>query len=524
MVFRVRRWLCGIFAVVALAACSPNNDKDETKKAVEATSPSSLTGEQVASREAFADLSLPPLSSDAHRPQKISSGGMLEQVNTSFEDGAVKACFQLRTAVSDSAASEAATAIKVEPAAAGSSVRVEDSQLCVRGLSADQQYNVTLLEGLRLRGGAKTNSVIQADVHLASLPKSVGFKGGGFVLAKGAARGVQVVSTNVTEIKLEMVRVPERSLLNVVQRIQSGESRLTHWDLQSLLDKSASVAWKGSVSVKGPANETASTVVPIQNVIAKMPEGAYALMVRDASDSKAMMPSNIFEPGREWDYESTVQVQWLLHTNLAASAAKFEDGMSISVRSLDQARPVVDANVELITRNNDIVYKGRTGSDGRVLLPKAAIYGQHANSPSHLLIRHEGDFAWLNVNGASLDLSAFDVGGRTAPKTLDAYVYTDRGIYRPAETVHVNGLVRDPLAKMANVAGVNLLVHRPNGSLYVKRAITLNNLASFHAQITLPNEAPRGAWQLSIVSQRDDLDVLGRAEIDVQDFVPERLS
>lgn len=525
MVFsRARGCLAGLIVLMSVAACSPQDDKAAKAESVDsASSPSATALEQKTSSEAVPELSLPQRLSEANQTQKAVQGGLLEKVNTTFEAGAVRACLQFRSAVSDAATAGVSNAITLAPEAQGSSVRVEDGQLCVRGLDADRRYAVTVPAGLRLRGGAKTNTPIYAEVFLASLPKAVGFKGGGFVLAKGSARGVQVVSTNVSEVALEMVRVPERSLLNVVQRIQSGESQLSQWDLRSLLEKSAALSWRGRVAIKGQANETVSTIVPIQQAIAKLPAGAYALMVRDASDSKAMMPTNMFAANFDWDYDSKVQVQWLLHTNLATSAAEFKEGMLVSVQSLDQAKPVAAAEVSLVTQNNDIVFKGRTGTDGHVRLPKAAIFGQHANAPSHVLVRHEGDMAWLSVKGPGLDLSAFDIGGRQAPQTLDAYVYTDRGIYRPAETIHVNGLVRSALGKIATVPALNLMVHRPNGSLFLKRSVTLGELASFHDQVALPSEAPRGAWQLTLVSARDDQEVFGRAEVDVQDFVPERL-
>ena len=45
-----------------------------------------------------------------------------------------------------------------------------------------------------------------------------------------------------------------------------------------------------------------------------------------------------------------------------------------------------------------------------------------------------GDYAFLNLKGPAFDLTDRGVGGRPAPKGLDAFVYAERGVYRSGET------------------------------------------------------------------------------------------
>lgn len=449
--------------------------------------------------------------------------GWLQAVETDFVAGQVRACLRLRSAVLTTSETELAQLVRVSPEVAQLGLTLEGGKLCAQGLSADKRYTLRVEPGLRLRDGQQTGRPIEASVSLASLPKAVGFKGGGFVLAKGSAKGVQIVTTNVERVVLELVRVPERAVAQVVNRIQSGETQMDTWALRQLLQDAAVPVWSGSVTVDTRPNESTSTVLPVQRVMDGLPPGAYALMARDAADPEALMPSNMFADNISRDYWDRANVQWLLSTNLAVSAAQSTEGMWVSVRSLDQAAPVVSAEVDVITRNNDVVYRGVTSERGQIQVPQAAVHGVRANAPSHLVVRHQGDFAWLSLRGASLDLSAFDVAGRQVPGELDAFVYTDRGIYRPAELVHVNGLVRDHKAQMPEVGALNLLVYRPNGSLYEKVPLTLGHLASFQERVTLPRDASRGVWRMVVALQRDDNEVLGRTDIDVQDFVPERL-
>ena len=55
----------------------------------------------------------------------------------------------------------------------------------------------------------------------------------------------------------------------------------------------------------------------------------------------------------------------------------------------------------------------------------------------------DGEFAFIDLIRSAFDLTDRGVGGRDAPAGADAFVYTERGVYRPGETVHVAALLRD---------------------------------------------------------------------------------
>ena len=46
---------------------------------------------------------------------------------------------------------------------------------------------------------------------------------------------------------------------------------------------------------------------------------------------------------------------------------------------------------------------------------------------------------------------------------VDAYLYTDRGIYRPGETVHITAMMRNRAGAMVDDRAGSLTVYRPNG-------------------------------------------------------------
>src|SRR5438874_946087 len=86
-----------------------------------------------------------------------------------------------------------------------------------------------------------------------------------------------------------------------------------------------------------------------------------------------------------------------------------------------------------------------------------------SNGPICAPTRPGGDFNFLEVGRAAFDLSDRGVTGRKQPGPIDAYLYTDRGIYRPGESVHLIGLVRDDQAAATAALPLTARLLRPDG-------------------------------------------------------------
>ncbi|HEY2795814.1 MAG TPA: MG2 domain-containing protein, partial [Micromonosporaceae bacterium] len=91
------------------------------------------------------------------------------------------------------------------------------------------------------------------------------------------------------------------------------------------------------------------------------------------------------------------------------------------------------------------------------------------------------DYTMLDLSSAAFDLSDRGVAGLPDPGPLDAYVWLDRGIYRPGETVQVMAVLRDEAGNPTDIP-VHVLVKRPNGQVYLDATPARDAEASMHLQ------------------------------------------
>ena len=115
------------------------------------------------------------------------------------------------------------------------------------------------------------------------------------------------------------------------------------------------------------------------------------------------------------------------------------------------------------------------------------------------------------------------VGGRRTPGPVDAYVYSDRGIYRPGESVELVAMLRDRAGRQVTGRNGHFVVYRPNGLVASKVRFTDPKSGAVLSTFALPRGASRGEWRASIEIYGIDAPA-GEVRFAVEDFVPQRIA
>ena len=133
-----------------------------------------------------------------------------------------------------------------------------------------------------------------------------------------------------------------------------------------------------------------------------------------------------------------------------------------------------------------------------------------------------GDYAFLSLKTPPFDLSDRGVSGRVVPAGLDAFVYTERGVYRSGETVQVTTLLRDGQGIAALNVPLTLVVERPDGVEYRRSVVPDQGVGGRALAVTLVSTAPTGTWRVRAFADPKRPPV-GEATFMVEDYVPDRL-
>lgn len=391
---------------------------------------------------------------------------------------------------------------------------VQGRELCVGGLTFGTNRTATLLAGLPAADGRQLRAGETIPIDFADRPPFVGFKGTGVILPRENADGLPVETVNVDTVNLTVSRVNDRALVfkDITQghtTAQGGWSWL--WGPNSPEDV-GEVIFTGSMQVANAPNAPVVTVFPLQDVAGQMTPGAYFVEVTDAA------------PLSRADGPPASSGRWILLTDLALTAYMGEHGLDVTLRSLNDGRTVTDATVQLLAANNRVLAETRPDSSGRVSFDKPMMSGQGPMAPRLVLATNAaGELAALDLSRAPVDLSEHAVGGRRTPGPVDSYIYSDRGIYRPGETVELTAMLRDRAGRQVTGRNGHLVVYRPNGLVASRTRFTNPASGAVLQSFALPRGASRGQWRATL--EIDGLSApAGEMRFAVEDFVPQRIA
>ena len=105
--------------------------------------------------------------------------------------------------------------------------------------------------------------------------------------------------------------------------------------------------------------------------------------------------------------------------------------------------------------------------------------------------------AYLRVpDGEEKSTSRFDTGGKSTQKGMKGFIYGERGVWRPGDTLHVSFIVEDRTRKIPDNHPVTMELYNPQGQFYTKMISTMGENGFYIFQIPTNPDDPTGVWNL----------------------------
>ncbi|RWG54322.1 MAG: hypothetical protein EOQ65_29910, partial [Mesorhizobium sp.] len=392
--------------------------------------------------------------------------------------------------------------------AAPKAVEAKDKQICVEGLEHGQHYDVTFRAGLPAAIGETIAAPVVLSIYVQDRAPSARFTGDSFVLPAGARRGIPVVTVNMSAAKMKLYRIGDRSLAQLLSGYQFLH-QLDGYDISTISDQMGEPVWEGTLDIANDLNKEVTTSFPVDEAIPQRKPGVYVLTAQPVDDKSD-------------DYGSRA-TQWFVVSDIGLSTYTGQDGLNVFARSLGSAKPIAGAELTLLAKNNEILGTATSDAEGHAVFNPGLTRGEGGMVPAVLMAKQgDNDFVFLDMGRAGFDLSDRGVAGRAAPGALDVYAWTERGIYRAGEDVHVAALARDGAAKAVENLPLTFIFTRPDG-VENRRIVSDGASAGAHAvDLSLEPNAMRGTWSVSIYTDPKQAPVASHMFL-VEDFVPDRI-
>ena len=310
-------------------------------------------------------------------------------------------------------------------------------------------------------------------------------------------------TVNVSRVDVEMARVP------FDQFIQLRENRKSSYDYEPDLKNFIGYqTYSLKTENKLDRNEVVNFDIEKQSG-RKLISGIYALTAQSPEYVKTE---------RDGKKIPIVSYQYFNLTNNALTLKYSANKALVWLISMQTGKPVADADITFYNLNGSKVVTGKTDSEGFFEAPLDLKSFQSKNNewdPEFwVTAAKDGDFTFLGSNwNNGLQPWNFGVsdafrGPKEAEYIVDAYLYTERQIYRPGDAVYFKGLTRlrdkNGLISIPKNYSANLIIYDSRNNEIYNKSLRISEYGSFDGELPLDPEAALGRYEISLELTPDD--------------------
>lgn len=388
--------------------------------------------------------------------------------------------------------------ITVKPAAKYRlSVDGETVSLRGDGLKPGLRYEVSVAKGLPSLNGKPLVRNSQDAVTFPDLEPSVSFTAPGRYLSSKGNLNIGLETVNISEVEVEIAKIYANNIATYLHQV-NGDGRIYSYQM----NRFGKVVEEQKISVKNVENEFVTTPLNLKEFINDKRRGIFQVSVCD--------------PEHRWRSSSKV----VIVTDLGILAKFGQDELVVWVNSLDTLAPKPGTRISLLSYNNQEIASGIT--DGLGLVRLTGLGQTMKDFRSYLIVAENGDdLSFVNLEDGLINKTDFPVEGR--PHLTDGYeafLYTDRGVYRPGEGANLVAVVRGINMSIPPEFPVRLVVTGPDGMVFKEYLSNTKQDGVSEYKVELPDYARTGRYTAALYVAKESI---GSTAFNVEEFMPDRI-
>ncbi|WP_049010623.1 alpha-2-macroglobulin family protein [Citrobacter koseri] len=366
-------------------------------------------------------------------------------------------------------------------------------ELRLRHLEPNRDLVVSVERDLTALNKTAFGRAYEKTITTRDVQPSVGFASRGSLLPGKVVEGLPVMALNVNDVDVNFFRVKPESLAAFVSQWEYRNA-LSNWESDNLL-KMADLVYTGRFDLNPARNTREKRLLPLGDIKPLQQAGVYIAVMNQAGHYNYSNPATLFTL-----------------SDIGVSAHRYHNRLDIFTQSLENGAAQQGVEVALLDEKGQTLAQAASDAQGHVQL-------ENSQQAALLLARKDGQTTLLDLKLPALDLAEFAIAG--APGySKQFFMFGPRDLYRPGETVILNGLLRDSDGKTLPDQPVKLEVVKPDGQV-LRTVVSQPENGLYRFTYPLDSGAPTGMWHIR-ANTGDNQPRMW--DFHVEDFMPERMA
>jgi len=371
----------------------------------------------------------------------------------------------------------------------------------------DTPYTGTLSPNIKDKFGNPLSERTNFTFTTGPYSPWVSISGRWAVLEAYGSLAYPITFMNITKVKLRVKALEEDEVIPLLSKEGIFRSDKEIKDIEDFLDMSKD--WE----IKGPRNQKIVDFIKAKDILGEKKYGPIFAELFIPEVEKYQRYKRVF-----------IQV-----TKMGITAKFSSENNLIYLTELKTAAPIEGALVEIRDDFNKVFWRGKTDSQGLVRTPGWKALGIKAKKEGvkprqWVFIRKGEDTAFINSDwGTGIFPYQFGIryDWQPLPQKLTGYLFTDRGLYRPGEEVHLKGITREKIKGKWEIPELKeywVLINNSRNEEILKEKVNLSSYGSFSLSFTLGKNAPSGYYRVEVSSFENKEERKKHPENSFQDY------
>lgn len=379
---------------------------------------------------------------------------------------------------------------------------------------AGRYVYVSLEKGLEAFGGYTLENNYEAILQVPSYPHDIEIMQEGSILSLSGSQKLSLHARGTDRLQVEVAQILPSALQHFISQTQ-GDIRnpsFTHWSFDK--EDIAHIDTRDVKMAYASAHASQYSTFDFAPYLKEGRKGIFLLNIRGFKDDK---------------YAGDSSQRFVLVTDLGLLVKRNADqSRDVFLASFRSGAPVAEARVSVLGRNGLEIFKGVSDAQGHILLPDFSGYSRD-RYPVAIIAQKGDDYAFIPYDRRDrvLNTSRFDVGGtRIAAQGLNAFLFSDRGIYRPGETARIGMIVKNAnWQALPPRLPLQIVITDPRGRIVQDQVMNFSAPGLEEISLQTGDAWPTGQYFVNLYISNDGQQgsLLGNTSIRVEEFQPDRL-
>ncbi|VAW64596.1 Large extracellular alpha-helical protein [hydrothermal vent metagenome] len=360
-------------------------------------------------------------------------------------------------------------------------------------------------------------------------PVEINISGEGSVLTYSGEHKLSLLSRGLSSLKYKVGKLLDGQLNHLISQTNGDitSAEFSNWNFNA-----------DNIAQYSETIVDINQLHPKKAAYSSMDLSKYLRQFKQGKNNRNEQYGLFFVDIKGWDRKNNNEVygvgdkRLIMVTDLGLIVKNNADAShDVFVQSIQSGLPVKGAKVELLGKNGIALYQKRTSEKGHVKFPSTRDF-TNEQQPTVYVVRNGSDISFIPYDRSSrqINLSKFDIGGVRAQfsqqDALNAYAFTDRGIYRPGEKVNLAFVVKN--SDLSNVEGIPLevVVRGPRNNEVKVSKLSLPEKGMFDFQYKTEQTSDTGYYNVSLHLVRDEKyrgAEIGSTQFVVEEFQPDTM-